>query len=332
MVKDLMFETEMRDIDVVIITVAKLREAVLGNMLTSGPGYDRKWMPTTYELDSILLLSQEAVESGRVIDFGHWPNEVMKRSSGRGGKLFNQGALSQPFDSPWIFLHTWDDPKIDAKYHWEKSGAAYLVNPFPSDDSCEIVEFNGLTVHNRFCLGVGDRVWLKRQEGNVDQYHCNVIPAINRFLERSFAKGTNMGIIQDHMDLYGNDPMQSAANNVLDPFITALLFLNTKGVKSETIYPDAKLNKARLKNKKKPIPPYRKVESDPYVTAIMHRRTTGSGLPTGTHASPVPHVRIGHWREYKTGERTFIRDTLVNVSDEQREQFVATRSHYMFKK
>lgn len=39
-------------------------------------------------------------------------------------------------------------------------------------------------------------------------------------------------------------------------------------------------------------------------------------LPTaplgGTHASPKPHERMGHWRQYKSGKRVFVKAQIIN--------------------
>ena len=103
---------------------------------------------------------------------------------------------------------------------------------------------------------------------------------------------------------------------------------NTRGVVQKKVEVDAKLNKARVRRGKTPIPPYRRVESKNYVTLVMERIERVRKPPTGTHASPVMHMRLGHWRNYQTGQRSFIRDTLVNASDEARAEFLLGRSHY----
>ena len=68
----------------------------------------------------------------------------------------------------------------------------------------------------------------------------------------------------------------------------------------------------------------------PYVTAIQARgarRDTSESLG-GHHRSPIPHIRMGHPREYASGKSIFIADTLVNVPPELRQGFKGRRSHY----
>jgi hypothetical protein len=133
----------------------------------------------------------------------------------------------------------------------------------------------------------------------------------------------------------------AAMTNCLDPFVTALLLLHTDGVPVIRIEPSVKLNTARVKSGKLPLPSMLRVVSGPYVTALQARRHRQRGVSTGTHASPIFHWRIGHWRYYQDGHqpgtalpcqgerapwRIRIRDAVVNAKGEAREAFL--RSHY----
>ena len=42
----------------------------------------------------------------------------------------------------------------------------------------------------------------------------------------------------------------------------------------------------------------------------------------GTHASPKPHERMGHWRQYKSGKRVFIKAQIVNKHKIEKDGFV----------
>lgn len=76
---------------------------------------------------------------------------------------------------------------------------------------------------------------------------------------------------------------------------------------NETIAANPKLNEARARRNKPPMPPYRQVDSASYVTAVTQRIEHVKKPATGTHASLIMHVRQGHWRHYQTGEKSFIR-------------------------
>lgn len=45
---------------------------------------------------------------------------------------------------------------------------------------------------------------------------------------------------------------------------------------------------------------------------IKQTRMLPSAPQGGTHASPKPHERMGHWRSYKSGKRIFVKPHIVN--------------------
>lgn len=324
----------MTDVHPSNVTPAQVRDIVLHGLISSGPGKDEKYMPTSRELDTLHNMCASAVTSGRLIDFGFWPNAVIKESGNRGGILYNESALGHPFSEPYLIMHTWSDPKLHADLGMEnyQASCVYLINPFPQQgETCisfEACTFETLTIANERTLCVGDRLWFHgdMSKGRND-YCANVIPFAHRWLSEPRMLAAFQSQLTD-----GRNFESAAAANVLDPLMTALMILNTRGVKQETVAPSPKLARARARSGKTPIPPYRRVDSQGYVTALL-ARSQGRHGPSlgGTHASPVMHLRRGHWRNYETGQRSFIRDTLVNADETTRAQFVATRSHYTVK-
>jgi hypothetical protein len=346
-------EMDMTDIGHFVVTPERVRDVTLSDFIISGPGIIKTFLPTTRELGVILDMMKHAVNSGQMIDFGYWPNDMIREVGTRAGTLYCQDALGMPFSTPWVFLHSWNDPKLPftmfAKSHAETlqgigykeeeiHTCAYLVNPFPLSaenpkqlcidfeamcfESLLIPKTNGIR-----CLGIGDRATLHSAESRkAGFYACNVVPYALRWPFIDNPEFQRIASNRNNDDIY-----HSACGNVIDPVMVALMLLNTRNVRQTTVSYE-KLNKNRSKSNKPPIPPYRKVDSASYVTAIMNRfapQKRGPGI--GTHASPMMHIRQGHWRHFKTGERSFIRDTLVNASQEMREQFIAGRSHYTFK-
>lgn len=334
---DLGVEISLDDVGYFQLTVARVRDIVQNDMVVSGPGVDTRYMPTSREVETILDMAKYAVNHGQLIDFGHWPNDMIMDCGHRAGGLYADGALGHPFSTPYIILHSWEDAKLAPHLRGADriSTCAYLVNPFPDRNDpknlCidfEAMCFEGMILFGERCMGIGDRAVLDGKESRESRtYACNVVPFAARWpslLGRDdFQK---MATNRNNDGIY-----TAAAGNVMDPVMTALLLLNTRGVEHTVVSAPERLNKARVKSGKPIIPAYRKVNSSNYVTAILNRVNRVRGPGTGTHASPVMHVRSGHWRTYQSGERSFIRDTLVNATPEQRERFVMGRSHYTFK-
>lgn len=272
--------------------------------------------PSQDDVDRIAATCEVAVRAGRLIDFGDWTNDVIKHGGNRGGPLYSRGAIGHPFGDPYVFLHT-----------WEGATSVYMVNPLEPDKlaggDCECLELQPLRIQGEPMLMIADRALLEgglnADKATWSKYHCSAMPSPWRFLPG--VEGMNNGI----------PPANAAAGNVLDPLMCALLILSTRGIERRTITVSEKLQKARRKNGKPPIPPYDQVLSAPYVTAIMARRARGRHAPRGgTHASPIPHLRMGHPRILASGVQTFVRDALVAMTDDAKKAW-AGRSHYAVK-
>jgi hypothetical protein len=78
---------------------------------------------------------------------------------------------------------------------------------------------------------------------------------------------------------------------------------------------DDKLNKARVKRGKAPIPSYWKIEPPKPTILIPNAAPTVASKSKGaTHASPKPHDRRGHPRHLKKGDRTiWVRECRINA-------------------
>lgn len=72
--------------------------------------------------------------------------------------------------------------------------------------------------------------------------------------------------------------------------------------------PDDRQRKLRQLRGKKPLFTYK-------VITITGKRKVSEGSKGGTHASPVTHLRRGHWRHYKSGKRAWIEAMVVNGID-----------------
>lgn len=241
--------------------------------------------------------------------------------------MWNQGALGFPFQDPWICYHTWDhqiiwqgDTPPSLTLPESRAVAVYLVN-LADDQNFEVCELQPMKFGRDSLLVIGDRgVFMVPPQGSGTDHISAIAPSMLRFVaDDEFRRLQNNG----------QSPHQAASCNIGDPIMCSLLILATRGVERETISASARLQRARAKNRKPPIPNFDRVQTEPYVTAILARghRERSESLG-GSHASPQFHIRRGHPREYATGRSIWIMDTLVNATDEQRKTFKANRSHY----
>jgi hypothetical protein len=315
---------DLREIEVWNPTVTQARAAILDHLIVWSPMVENfedlnpralPYVIPQEEVEQIERLTNAAVRAGRLIDFGYLPNAVIKSGGMRGGPLWQRRAIHSPFSEPWVFVHTWDAIAGGGT-------AAYLVNP-ASGAGLEVCELQPVKVSGRGVLMIGDRVLFGRDapQSGKSTYHAIPSPNIVRFDDDPrIAARLNEG----------RSPEGAAVGNVGDPTMTAILILSTRNVGRETIRAPEKLQRARAKRGQPPIPNYEVVDSAPYVTAIQARgakRERGEGLG-GHHRSPIPHIRMGHPREYASGRSIFIADTLVNVAPELRQDFKGQRSHY----
>lgn len=314
-------ELDARDLEPWRPVITQVREAMLNRMVVGSDLISdqispklRDLIPSQDRVEVIATGCYEAARAGRLIDFGDWTNEVIKHGGNRGGPLYQRGAIGHPFRQPYVFFHT-----------WEGNSVAYLVNPLEPGNlaggDCEAIELQPLAFGPERALMIADAMMLEPMQnvGIVEwsKYHCSAIPSVWRFLPGAEAGNNGMA------------PANAAAGNVLDPLMTALLILSTRGIDRKTVTVSDKLQNARRKNGKPPIPPYDVVNSAPYVTAIQARRARGRQEPKGGHhASPVPHLRMGHPRTYASGVQIFVRDALINMSAEAKAAFLGNRSHY----
>lgn len=72
--------------------------------------------------------------------------------------------------------------------------------------------------------------------------------------------------------------------------------------------PDAQAQKLRRLRGKKPLLTYK-------VITITGKKKVSKEGKGGTHASPVTHLRRGHWRHYKSGKRAWVAAALINGKD-----------------
>lgn len=123
----------------------------------------------------------------------------------------------------------------------------------------------------------------------------------------------------DERTLYGDRNYKERYEIPLDEikllYYLQLQILNTKNIPIEVIRVEDKINQARERRHRPVLPPYLAVDARRYVTAITADNYVRHH-PIGTHASPIPHRRRGHFRYLGKGWKVWVRDCLVNVKGE----------------
>lgn len=226
---------------------------------------------------------QVAVWEGRMLDFGHIPNAVIKAESTRARQAFEAGELLQPYDEAgWLGVTS-----------WEGGYNGYFVQPQP-DNGVLVLEMYGVrTPDGPDLVLLYDAVVIRPKPGNT-----TLLP---------FPMATHLPA-QHTMQ---SDQMR--ASNSLDPLATMLRFLADASVPVTQFTPDAKLNRARAKSGKLPLPSHSVVHTGDYVSQIAARasgRTQGDG--TGRHASPTAHWRRSHLRHLPGDRVVKVRSSKVN--------------------
>jgi hypothetical protein len=323
---------DLHDLDEWNPTPEGVRDAVLVGHVTGSLTYNdsmvlppevARFSPSGRDVDLIAGLCHQAISSGRLIDFGWWTNDAIKHGGVRGGPLYTRGVLGHPFTRPWMYMHRWEG----AGAHTATS--VYLVNPLEPDipgGDCECIELNPLRYGASTVLMIGDRIFLQPARNVTTQewskYHCEAIPSPWRCLPGAPAEANN-----------NKSPASAAAANVLDPLMTGLLILSTRGIVRERVEASEKLQRARARNRRPPIPPYERVDCALYITAIQARKSRARTVSLGgTHASPIPHLRMGHVRTYASGVTVLVRDALVNMDEATQATWRgSSRSHYVVK-
>ena len=182
---DGMFSIDLRQVEMFLLTPERVRSIAQRRQVMSGPGTDLRYMPTQNELDIVSDMLHYAINRGQMIQFGHWPNDLIKKSSGHGGKMYMQGALAHPFNTPYVLIHSWNDETFPIPDHLKgPKVSVYLVNPFPDGKETfidfEAMELEGFKVIGDECIGICDRI-VFHAALSTEVPCCEVIPFALRF-------------------------------------------------------------------------------------------------------------------------------------------------------
>lgn len=243
-------------------------------------------------LHSIVRSACLTFEEGRLFDFGLMPNTDIVRLSTCLRDMEN-AEMHPPFED-WRFCFTATSDFKDAMDGMPEFATSFYVVEGKHVDAVQVSEFVVNADSGQFLL-----------TGSI--YFQLPI--------RAEARATVIGCAETFT---GN--IRALIDNMLDPCLAALVMLNTKGVDYAEKKPP-RAERRRAEREGKPAPGHWQVDASEYFTALRHTGGSG-GEAKACHASPIPHIRRGHWRNLASGQQTWVRDCLVNVSSQEQGAFV----------
>lgn len=247
------------------------------------------------------------IRSSEWFNFGHIEDGVIASEGYDAISLVGSGMLHLPYNS-CMLTHSYDDPVTGIFVQ-----AFYLVSEGLGAEipigSWGIMEFR-----------------LAIKPDGVMTFNPNIALTTD-FKRRPEDNKYQMRILSNPQRLDGNE-LYLEAESACNPVALMILALNTKNLRIEKVAAPEKLNKARARNGKPPIYHYTRVYLHHYLEAAKETRRMEA---KGTHASPRPHLRRGHFR-YKNHDRIqpkWIGQCIVNA---HMQEAPLTREEYKVRK
>ena len=268
-----------------IRSAAAFRNAILGfgSILAINP-----LMSIKSEEDVVFVkeLIKDTVREGRMIDFGHIPNAVIKAEAVRSREMFESHQFQHPYDT-WLGVSS-----------WEGGYNGYHVSPHPLyPGEILVIELYGVTIP-----GVADAVLI------YDMVSINPIGPGQTRVSPARMDYETTGRFESDAEI------RARGANSLDPLVTMLRLLADASIPITQTEAPAKLNKARAKTGKAPIPAHSTVHTKNYVASFhaTYQKRPGQG---GHHASPIAHWRRAHQRHLSDGRVIPVKSSKVNWRD-----------------
>jgi hypothetical protein len=266
--------------DYPIRTAEGFRNAVFDGYFAANPlfGFTREEQVTP-----ILNGIRGAVREGRMIDFGFLPNDVIKQTADRSREMFEAGELTHPYKH-WLGIAAWEGGMNGYLIGTSPDGIAPLI-------TC--IEIYGVALPGRHpVILVYDIVGIDPSPGET-RIRCAPFYGVGGKLN----KGTEL---------------EKRGANSLDPVVTFLRLLNDASIPVIDHIPNQRLNAARAKAGKDPIPPHHVVETQDYVSMLQTHKHAKPAAKGGHHASPRSHWRRAHKRTLASGRTVTVRSSRVN--------------------
>jgi hypothetical protein len=212
-----------------------------------------------------------------MIDFGYVPNDVILQESAHSRDLFEANEFEHPYNQ-WV-----------AVSRWEGGMNAYLIDTTVfGDDPIFICELYGVAIPGLPpAILLYDMVGVRPKPGD------------------TLINPARFKVPQTEKDL------TARACNSMEPVVTFLRMLADASIPIVRHDAPEKLQKARAKAGKVPIPPHHEVQTRDYVSMIQASKQANPGRG-GHHASPRAHWRRSHKRVLASGKVVPVRPTRVN--------------------
>jgi hypothetical protein len=222
----------------------------------------------------------DVVSSGRMIDFGYLPSDLLAEESHRSREMFEAGEFEWPYED-WFAVSSWEGGMcgyLFTRYHLPK---------YPN--RIYSTEFYGVALPGELpTVLLYDIIGIEPAPDNTTLWPCRFV------VPQSEAEDIKR------------------ASNSLDPLVTFLRILSDASIPVIDRQAPEKLNKARAKAGKRPIPSHHVVETKDYVSAFRAVRTAKPAAKGGHHASPRSHWRRAHKRMLASGRTVTVRSSRVN--------------------
>lgn len=225
------------------------------------------------------------VKEGKMIDFGHIPNKVIKLESTRSREMFEAGEFQHPYEN-WLAVTS-----------WEGGFNAYHISENPRyPGETLVLELYGVDIP-----GVGNSILVYDT--------VSIKPQDNHTLISPVPMDLPDGRIQTEVEI------RERGANSLDPLVTLLRLLHDASIPITRFEAPARLNKARVKQGKPEIPAHTVLHTQNYVANFSSTWRPRSSDKGGTHASPIAHWRRSHLRHMNDGRIVPVKSTKVNWRD-----------------
>ena len=214
-----------------------------------------------------------------VFDFGEVDNRYFSDCSDDAALCFSEGLLCLPYDN-CVF----------------ESNTHFTTGTFKS---IYIINSDG---HNSWRIG---QIQVGEDKDNISPPMFEVILSRNSSGHTTYASEFFEWVTARGGIPPGYSNHENHVRQIAGMVMSLAMLLNTNGVNIERIGAPEKLNRARAKKGRTPIPAYNIVKIKPIQESTIENKG-------GTHTSPRIHYRRGHIRTLPSGAKTWVKAYIVS--------------------